>query len=56
MDVDEDAEVELEDIATATFGNNKGSDFAPQLYRTKPPHQELPVIRKNKQKLRFKIT
>ena len=41
MDVDED-------IATAVFGNNKGSDFAPQPNRTKPPHQELPVVGKNK--------
>ena len=26
MDVDEDAEVELEDIATAAFGNDEGCD------------------------------
>jgi hypothetical protein len=26
MDVDEDAEIELGDIATAAFGNNEGSE------------------------------
>ena len=48
MDVNEDVEVELKDIATAAFGNDERSNFVPQPNRTKPLHQELPVVRKNK--------